>query len=133
MTVNAGLAELCANSLLNTFRHVSRDIATVYAMLHTNPPGEGGGNNISAGDSSLKLLSFSAASGGGIALSSSPLWTNVDTSETLRYLSTWDGPDGPGTDDLQWVAQLTTTQSWADGDTYTLDECGLILTPIVTD
>ncbi|WP_094359891.1 phage tail fiber protein [Mycobacterium marinum] len=122
-----------ANSLLNVFRAVSYSISSIYVQLHDEDPGADGEDNISAGDDSLKAVNFSAAAGGALALSTSPIWTNGGTSETLRYITVWDGPDGPGVDACLWAAQLTTPQSWADTDTYTLDSMGLAFTPIMDD
>ncbi|ODR15923.1 hypothetical protein [Mycobacterium gordonae] len=133
MAVNSGLTLYSANALLNTFRNQSFAVSSVYVMLHTNPPGEFCEDNISVGDPSLKLVNFSAPTLGALVLSASPIWTNGGTSETLRYLSTWDGPTGPGTDEPLWVVALTTPQAWADADTYTLDSLGLVLAPILQD
>lgn len=128
-----GLHVDAANGVLNTWRGISRSVSSIYVQLHTGDPGADGEDNISVGDPSLKLVNFSAAANGTLAISSSPVWTNGGTSETLRYVSTWDGPDGPGTDECQWSAQLTTSQSWAEDDTYTLDELGLAFTPLMDD
>lgn len=131
--MSGGLSETCANNILNAFRHIAFDITAVYVQLHTGDPGVDGEDNISVGDPSLKAVTFSAAATGAIAISTSPLWTNADTSETLTDFSVWNGPDGPGTDDPLWANPLTTPQSWADTDTYTLDELGLTLTPLMAD
>jgi hypothetical protein len=128
-----GLHTLCANAVLNAFRHVSHDVTTVYVQLHTGLPGADGEDNISVADPSLKLVSFGAAVHGSIDISASPVWTNDDHTETLTHITTWDGSVGAGTDDCLWAAQLTTSQNWSDGDTYTLDNCSLTLTPLMTD
>jgi hypothetical protein len=133
MSQNTGLYQDAANNIVNAYRHISHDVVAVYVSLHTNPPGEDGDNNPSVGDPSLKLVSFDAPTNGGLVLANSPIWTNGGTTETLRYALAWDGPDGFGTDEPQWCAQLTTPQSWADEDTYTLDSFGLQLVPIVVD
>jgi hypothetical protein len=133
VSIDVGLAELCANNILNAFRHVAHDVTAVYVQLHTGPPGEDGDNNISVADPALKLVSFDAASHGSIDISSSPVWTNDAHTETLTHISTWDGSDGPGTDNLCWAAQLTDPQNWSDEDTYTLDNLSLTLVPIITD
>lgn len=131
MTV--GLHLTCANALANVFRHVSYDIPATFVQLHTGDPGEDGEDNISGADPSLKAVSFSAAANGGIELSASPIWTNDDLSETLTHISVWDGPDGPGTDEILFSVVLTVSQAWQDHDTYTLDELGLAFVPIMAD
>lgn len=133
MAVNSGLTIYCANKLLNTFRAQSYSVSSVYTMMHTNPPGEFAEDNISAGDPSLKLVNFANPTIGALALSASPIFTNSDVNETLRYVSVWDGPTGPGTDNPLWAVILTTPQSWDDDDTYTLDSLGLVLAPILQD
>lgn len=130
--MGVGLGVDNANNMLNAFRANAHSVAAVYVMLHTGDPGEDGDDNISDGDDSLKLINFAAPTSGQLTSSSTPIWTNDDTNETLTHASAWDGSDGPGTDTLLWTAQLTDPQSWADGDTYTLDEFGLVLTPIAS-
>jgi hypothetical protein len=131
--VTVGLGVDNANNILNAYRNVSHGVAAVYVMLHTGDPGVDGEDDISEGDPSLKLINFAAPTIGALEASSTPIWTNVDTTETLTHASAWDGADGPGTDTLLWTVELTDPQSWIDEDTYTLDEFGLVLTPIAAD
>lgn len=63
--------------------------ANVYAKLHTDDPGEDGTSN-AAGETTRQAVEFGAASGGAIALSNTPTWTNVSTSETYSHVSLWD-------------------------------------------
>lgn len=133
MSGEVGLGVDTANAMLNAFRHVAHDVLAIYVMMHTDVPGGDGSDAISVGDPSLKAMTFSAAAGGNLALATASTYTNDDTDEVLSHVSVWNGPDGPGTDMLQWTAELSESQAWSDGDTYTFDDFGLVLVPIASD
>lgn len=119
-----------ANAILNGFRNVAFSVAGTWAQLHTGDPGTGS-SNVSAGSSARSQVSFSAASGGAIALTGTqPSWTNGGTSENITHISVWDGSGGSA--NFLWSAQLTTSKSWASADTLTLTSCGLSLSPLAS-
>lgn len=119
-----------ANAILNGFRNVSFAVAGTWVLLHTGDPGTGA-SNVSAGSSARSQVTFSAASGGAIALTGTqPTWVNGGTSETISHISVWDGQSG--TPNMLWTAQLTSSKAWASGDTLTLTSCGLSLSPLAS-
>ena len=119
-----------ANKLLDTIRNVSFANAATYVRLHTGDPGSAGNTAASAGSTSRSQVTFSAASGGAIALTGTqPTWTNGGTSETITHISVWDASSSGN---FLWSAALTSSKSWASGDTLTLTSCGLSLSPLAS-
>lgn len=80
-----------ANSLLDALlRNGSyTGPAAVWVQLHTGAPGAAGTSNV-AGNSTRKVVTFGAASGGVSTSSSDENWTNVSTTETYTHFSLWD-------------------------------------------
>src|SRR5512139_780936 len=134
MAAQVGLAETTgANAMLNGFRNTAFQIAATYVKLHTGIPGAAGSSNAATGDATLKQVTFSAASGGALAITgTNPVWTKgADGSETITHCSVWDGSAGPGTDDYLWSFELTASKTWTTtSDTVTLTTCGLSLAPL---
>ncbi len=64
-------------------------ISSVNTKLHTGDPGETGVANV-AGETTRKVTTFDAASGGVISLTTTLSWTNVSTTETITWVSVWD-------------------------------------------
>lgn len=129
MTVGLSTTNL-ANNLLNTLRGSSFSNAATYVALHTDggDPGSAGTANASAGSTTRSAVTFSAASGGSIALTGTqPTWTNGGSTENIKYISVWSASTGGN---LLWTAQLSSTKSWASGDTLTLTSCSLSLAPL---
>ena len=119
-----------ANSLLNTLRGTSFSNANTYVALHTGDPGASGTTAASAGSTDRSQVTFSAASGGAIALTGTqPTWTNGGTTETITHISVWSATTSGN---FLWSAQLTASKSWASGDTLTLTSCGLSLSPLAS-
>ena len=100
--------------------------AAIYAKLHTGDPGEDGTAN-AATETTLKEVQFGAASGGVIALSNAPSWTNVAGTEDFAYVSLWDGSTGPGTDNCLGSGAITANAVVA-GDTFNLTALTITLT-----
>jgi hypothetical protein len=126
-----GLATVAvANAWLNTLRNSTSGLpfAAVYAELHTGIPGSAGTSNTSVGSTTRLAVTFSAASGGSIALSGTVgPWTNGGTSETLTDIALWSA----ATSGTFYISlPLTVSKAWASGDTFTLNTCGLSLTPL---
>jgi hypothetical protein len=122
-----------ANKWLDLLRGTAFTAPTaLYIKLHTSvgDPGAAGTSNSSAVTTRV-LTTFSAASGGAIALggaNSAPQWTMTAT-ENIQFISVWD-TIGPTGGNFLWSAQLSTTKSVASGDTLTLTTCGLSLSPV---
>lgn len=74
---------------LNTLRGVAFDVDNVYVKLHVGSPGNAAALN-AAQETTRKLVTFSAASGGSMASSADVTWATVTASETFTHLSLWD-------------------------------------------
>ena len=75
------------------------------------------------------IATFATASGGAIALTgTNPSWS-MTTSETVTDISVWDSSTAGN---FLWSAVLTTPKTVANGDTLTLNTCGLSLTPVAS-
>ena len=128
MTVGLSAVNL-ANKVLDGVRNVSFAVAGTYVKIHTGDPGDGTANAAS-GSTSRPQVSFSAASGGAIALTGTqPSWTNGGTSETVTHISVWDSATAGN---MLWTAQLASSKAWSTGDTLTLTSCGLSLSPLAS-
>jgi hypothetical protein len=122
-----GLATVAfANALLNTVNNTSFAIAATWVQLHTGAPGASGTSNVSA-VTTRQQATFNAASGGALALASSPTAWNMTTSETITDISVWSASTS-GT--FYWSAQLAVSKTVSNGDTLTLNTCGLSFAPL---
>lgn len=115
-----------ANALLNTVNNTSFAIAATWVQLHVGDPGPSGTANLSA-VTTREHATFSAASGGALALSTSPTPWNMTTTETISHISVWSASTS-GT--FYWSALLSVAKTVTNGDTVTLNTCGLALTPL---
>lgn len=123
-----GLSSGLANNLLNTLRGSAYSVNNVYVKLHGGAPGAAGTSNASA-VTTRSLATFAAASGGAIALTgTNPSWS-MTASETITDISVWDSSTAGN---FLWSATLTTPKTVANGDTLTLNTCGLSLTPVAS-
>ena len=103
---------------------------TRFISMHTADPGSAGTSAAAAGSTSRSQVTFSAASGGAIALTGTqPTWTNGGTTETITHISVWSASTSGN---FLWSAQLSASKSWASGDTLTLTSCGLSLSPLAS-
>jgi len=124
-----GLAAATLNALLDVVcRSVAYDVTAFYVKLHTGDPGAAGTSN-AAGETTRKLATFSAASGGAITTSAALAWTNVPAAETISHVSFWDASSGGtflGSDDL------ATPRLLAIGDTFTISagDVDLSISPV---
>lgn len=127
MTVGLSTVNL-ANAILNGIRGTSFSIGATYVKPHTADPGAAGATAAAAGSTTRVVATFSAASGGAIALTgTSPSWTNGGTSETLTHISVWDASTAGN---FLWSAALTSSQAWVSTNTFTLTTLGVSLTPL---
>lgn len=92
-----GLALATANAILNCYLGGTNITAptSVYLKLHVGAPGSAGTSN-PATETTRKLLTSSAASGGVRSSSADMTWSSVAGSETYTKCSLWDtsGPSG---------------------------------------
>ena len=112
-------------ALLNTLRNTSFAVAGTWLKLHTGDPGEDASAN-AATNTSRQSISFSAASSGSLASSSTATWTNVSTTETYTHWSLWDSVGPTGGNPL-WKGALSTSASVTAGDTFQITSLTLSL------
>lgn len=125
MTVGLATTNL-ANNWLNMLRGTAFTApAGTYIKLHTADPGAAGTANASAVTTRAQAT-FSAASGGALALSNSPSFTMTAT-ETITHISVWDASTAGN---FLWSAQLTTSKSVVNTDTLTFTTLGVSLSPL---
>lgn len=117
-----------ANAWLNTVNGTSFSISATWAMLHVGSPGANGTNNPSA-VTTRQQVTFATASGGALALATTPTAWNMTTTETITDISIWSA-NASGT--FFWSAPLTVPKTVANGDTLTLNTCGLSLSPLAS-
>lgn len=96
--------------------------------LHTADPGAAGATAAAAGDTTRKTVTWAAASAGSKAMSSmSGGWTNGGTTETLSHISGWDSTTAGN---FLFSAALSSSQAWANTNTYSLTGLTISFTPI---
>jgi len=120
-----GLATASANSILNVYRTTTYTGITVWVKLHTADPGAAGATAASA-VLTRNQATWSAASGGSMAISSLAAWT-MTTTETISHISMWDASTGGN---FVQSASLTTPQAVVNTNTLTLTTLTLSYTPI---
>jgi hypothetical protein len=97
-------------------------IATPYVKLHVGDPGSAGTAN-AATETTRKLASFAAASGGSMASDADISWTSISGSEDATHFSLWTASSG-GT----FLGSGTiTAAAYTAGGTYTCPSGSLIL------
>jgi len=103
--------------------HMIRGVAftpptTIYASLHSGDPGEDGTANTVA--VARVAVSFSASSGGQIALTSAVDFTSMPTVASVSYVALWDAAgtgSPPSGGNCLWSGALTTPRATTSGDT----------------
>lgn len=127
MTVGISAVNL-ANAWLNVLRGTTFTGVSVFVKLHTGDPGASGATAAAAGSTTRPAISWSAPAAGSMSITgTNPSWTNGGTTETLSHVSFWDAAT---VGNFVGSAALSSTQSWANGNTYTLNSCTWSLTPI---
>jgi hypothetical protein len=122
-----------ANAWLNVLRGNSAGVtftapAVQAAKLYVGDPGASGTANAAAGDTTRKALTFNAASGGSMGLTSAPAsWTNGGTSETLTHIGVWDSTTAGN---FQYSAALASSQAWNTGNSFTITSLSFALQPL---
>jgi hypothetical protein len=85
-----GLSNYLANKFLDAVGNAtSYSAANVYVKLHIGDPGAAGTTN-PATEATRKLVSFSAASTGGLTSDADVSWTNIAGSEDATFFTIWD-------------------------------------------
>lgn len=115
-----------ANPMLNAVKGVSFVLSATWIQLHTGDPSAAGTANLSA-VTTRQQATFASASGGAIALASPPSPFLMTASETITALSIWSASTGGL---CYWTVQLSASQAVTNGDTLTVNTCGLSLAPL---
>jgi len=121
-----GLSTAHANALLEIYRSTSFTSITLYAKLHTGDPGAAATSNVSA-VTTRNACTFAAASGGSMALASSPTAYSMTATETISHISFWDASSGGN---LIRTGALAASKSVVNGDTFTLTTATFSYTPL---
>jgi hypothetical protein len=116
-----------ANTWLDMLRAVAFTApAAQWVKLHISDPGSAGANGAAA-VTTRSQLTFAAASGGALALTSTlPSWS-MTTTETISHISVWSASSA-GT--FYYSAALTVSKAVVNGDTLTLNTLGFSFTPL---
>ena len=117
------ISNYAENKLLDTIGGTSFSVTTAYLQLHLGDPGEDCTANAAA-ESTRKVVSFSAASGGSMASSATVEWTNVAATETVTHWSLWDAASAGN---ALWSGALASSASLTAGDTFQITSLTLTL------
>lgn len=119
-----GWASATAASILDALGNATAwSVATPYIKLHVGDPGAAGTAN-AATETTRKLVSFGAASGGAISNDAALTWTAVAGSEDYTHFSLWDASTAGN-----FLASGTiTANAVTAGDTFTIPSGDLDLT-----
>lgn len=119
-----GWASATAASILDALGNATAwSVATPYIKLHVGDPGAAGTAN-AATETTRKLVSFGAASGGAISNDAALTWTAVAGSEDYTHFSLWDASTAGN-----FLASGTVTANAVTaGDTFTIPIGDLDLT-----
>lgn len=127
MTLGVSTVNL-ANAWLNVLRGTTFTGVSVFVKLHTADPGAAGATAAAAGSTTRPAITWTAASGGTLTMTgTAPTWTNGGTTETLSHISFWDNA---AAGNFLGSAVLSSSQSWASGNSYTLSAQGWSITPL---
>ena len=118
-----GMSTATANAILNAIGNATAySLTNVYVKLHTGAPGAAGTAN-AATETTRKVVSFGAASGGQMQNDAAITWTSIAGSQDATHFSLWDDVSAGN-----FVGSGTiTAASYAAGDTYTVAIGGFLL------
>lgn len=118
-----------ANKMLDPLRNTAFSaIATVAMKLHTGDPGASAATAPSA-ETTRKAITFSAPSGGAIAMSGSLQWASWSAgSETLSHFSVWDSTTAGNP---LYTGAFTTAKAIVNGDNANVTTHSVTLTPLM--
>lgn len=113
-----GVSTFLANSVLDALRGTAYSEAALYVQLHTANPGTAGTTSVSS-VTTRPAITFSAASGGAIALSNTPTWSSWagTNGEVVTHISIWDASSGGN---FLISAALSSSKTVNTGDTLSL-------------
>lgn len=117
------ISNYAENKLLDAVSGTSFAASGSYLKLHTGDPGEDGTANAAA-NTTRQSITFSSASGGSMATSSSATWTNVPSTETYTHWSLWDAVSAGN---CLWTGALSTSAALTAGDTFQITTLTLTL------
>lgn len=113
-------------TIINSFLDTNFD--DQYVQLHTGDPGSAGTANISVGSTTrVQSVTGAASAGSKTQSSNTGPWTNEGTTETLTDISLFSAASG-GT--FKVSGQLSSSQPWASGNTFTLTTLTISFTPL---
>jgi hypothetical protein len=85
-----GLSDYLANKFLDAVGNATNYSASnVYVKLHIGDPGSAGTAN-AATETTRKLVSFSAATAGGLTSDADVSWSNIAGSQDVTFFTVWD-------------------------------------------
>jgi hypothetical protein len=85
-----GLSDYLANKFLDAVGNATNYSASnVYVKLHIGDPGSAGTAN-AATETTRKLVSFSAATAGGLTSDADVSWSNIAGSQDATFFTVWD-------------------------------------------
>lgn len=100
------------------------DINAVYVKLHLGDPGEAGTSNAAA-ETTRKVVTFAASSGGVSASNAAVEWTSYPTAETVSHISLWDASTSGN---CLGSGALASSKLMANGDTLNIASGALTFT-----
>lgn len=109
--------------MLNALRGTSFSVAGVWVKLHISDAGEDGTTGAAA-NTTRQSITFGAASGGAMASTSTPTWTNVPNTETYSHWSLWDSATAGN---CLWTGAFSSSASVVSGDTFQITSLTLTL------
>lgn len=111
-----GLSAYLANALLDSVGNAtSFSVANVYVKLHVGDPGANGTAN-AATETTRKVCSFAAASGGSISSDAAVSWTNIAGSQDATFFTAWDNASAGNF----LFSGTMTGNAYTAGDTFTI-------------
>jgi hypothetical protein len=123
-----GVSATLANSWLDAMCNATAySEANTYAELHTADPGAAGTTSTSA-ETTRKVLSFAAASGGAVSLDTTASWTSWPApanAETISDIAVWDTITGGV---FLYSANLASPKTLNTGDTFNLTNITITFT-----
>jgi len=111
-----GLSNYLANKFLDSVGNAtSYSAANVYVKLHIGDPGANGTANAAA-ETTRKLVSFSAASSGGLTSDADVSWSSIAGSEDATFFTVWDNLSAGNF----LFSGTVTGNAYTAGDTFTI-------------